>query len=53
MAKKLKLALNSSIEVNSYTEKLSGQRSLAAIKILLAAGFTSVKYLKKGAAEFF
>lgn len=32
---------------------LSGKRSLAAIKILLAAGFTSVKYLKKGAAEFF
>lgn len=32
---------------------LSGQRSLAAIKILLAAGFTSVKYLKNGADEFF
>lgn len=32
---------------------LSGKRSLAAVKILLAAGFTSVKYLNKGAAEFF
>jgi adenylyltransferase/sulfurtransferase len=32
---------------------LSGKRSLAAVKILLAAGFTSVKYLKKGAVEFF
>lgn len=32
---------------------LSGKRSLSGIKILLAAGFVSVKYLKKGAAEFF
>jgi sulfur-carrier protein adenylyltransferase/sulfurtransferase len=32
---------------------LSGKRSLQAIKILLAAGFTSVKYLRKGAVEFF
>ncbi len=32
---------------------LSGKRSLQALKILLAAGFTSVKYLSKGAVEFF
>lgn len=31
----------------------SGKRSLAALKLLLAAGFTSVKYLKNGAVEFF
>jgi sulfur-carrier protein adenylyltransferase/sulfurtransferase len=32
---------------------LSGKRSLAAVKIVLAAGFTSVKYLRNGAIEFF
>ncbi len=31
----------------------SGKRSLAAVKLVLAAGFTSVKYLKNGAVEFF
>lgn len=31
----------------------SGNRSLAAVKLLLAAGFTSVKYLQNGAVEFF
>lgn len=31
----------------------SGKRSLAALKLLLAAGFTSVNYLKNGAIEFF
>src|SRR5436190_1203377 len=31
----------------------SGQRSLEALKLLLASGFTSVKYLKNGAVEFF
>lgn len=31
----------------------SGKRSLAAVKLLLAAGFSSVKYLKNGAVEFF
>lgn len=31
----------------------SGKRSLAALKLLLAAGFTSVNYVKNGAVEFF
>lgn len=32
---------------------LSGKRSQAAVEILIAAGFTSVSYLRAGAEEFF
>lgn len=43
--------LNSNHTIILYCH--SGQRSLAALKLLLTAGLTSVKYLKNGAVEFF